>query len=48
MARRLSGDGVSAADEPGPPLVATNVRIATRSFGFFNNTDLDGYAGSTM
>lgn len=40
-----AGDGVSQADEPGLPLVATNIRYRDGSFGFFNNTDLDGYAG---
>jgi len=40
-----AGDGVSQADEPGLPLVSTNIRYRDGSFGFFNNTDLDGYAG---
>jgi hypothetical protein len=40
-----AGDGVSEPDEPGLPLVATNIRYRDGSFGFFNNTDLDGYAG---
>ncbi len=46
-----AGDGVSDVDadgnaiEPGLPLVATNIRYRDGSFGFFNNTDLDGYAG---
>ena len=40
-----NGDGVSQAAEPGLPLVATNIRYRDGSFGFFNNTDLDGYAG---
>jgi hypothetical protein len=40
-----AGDGVSQPDEPGLPLVATNIRYRDGSFGFFNNTDLDGYAG---
>jgi len=40
-----AGDGVSQPGEPGLPLVATNVRYRDGSFGFFNNTDLDGYAG---
>src|SRR5206468_12767968 len=40
-----NGDGVSQPDEPGLPLVATNIRYRDGSFGFFNNTDLDGYAG---
>ena len=39
------GDGVSQGNEPGLPLVATNIRYRDGSFGFFNNTDLDGYAG---
>ncbi len=38
-------DGVSQSCEPGLPLVATNIRYRDGSFGFFNNTDLDGYAG---
>ena len=40
-----NGDGVSQDGEPGLPLVATNIRYRDGSFGFFNNTDLDGYAG---
>ena len=40
-----AGDGVSQPDEPGLPLVATNIRYRDGSFGFFNNTDLNGYAG---
>ncbi|MDB6105261.1 MAG: hypothetical protein JWO52_5260, partial [Gammaproteobacteria bacterium] len=41
-----NGDGVSQADsEAGLPLVATNIRYRDGSIGFFNNTDLDGYAG---
>lgn len=40
-----NGDGVSQPEEPGLPLVATNIRYRDGSFGFFNNTDLDGYAG---
>jgi Abnormal spindle-like microcephaly-assoc'd, ASPM-SPD-2-Hydin/Bacterial cadherin-like domain/Multicopper oxidase len=40
-----NGDGVSQAEEPGLPLVATNIRYRDGSYGFFNNTDLDGYAG---
>ncbi len=45
------GDGVSTRDadgndsELGLPLVATNIRYRDGSFGFFNNTDLNGYAG---
>ena len=38
-------DGVSQPEEPGLPLVSTNIRYRDGSFGFFNNTDLDGYAG---
>ena len=41
-----NGDGVSQGDtEPGLPFVATNIRYRDGSFGFFNNTDRDGYAG---
>jgi hypothetical protein len=40
-----NGDGVSQDSEPGLPLVATNIRYRDGSYGFFNNTDLDGYAG---
>ena len=40
-----SGDGVSQEEEAGLPLVATNIRYRDGSFGFFNNTDLNGYAG---
>jgi len=40
-----AGDGVSQPNEPGLPLVATNIRYRDGSFAFFNNTDLDGYAG---
>ncbi|MDE2220277.1 MAG: hypothetical protein KGJ52_07870, partial [Gammaproteobacteria bacterium] len=40
-----NGDGVSQAAEPGLPLVATNIRYRDGSYGFFNNTDLNGYAG---
>jgi hypothetical protein len=45
------GDGVSNLDssgnpiEPGLPLVPTNIRYRDGSFGFFNNTDLNGFAG---
>ena len=38
-------DGVSQASEPGLPLASTNIRYRDGSYGFFNNTDLDGYAG---
>ena len=38
-------DGVSQSEEPGLPLASTNIRYRDGSFGFFNNTDLDGYAG---
>ncbi|ADI28857.1 choice-of-anchor D domain-containing protein [Methylotenera versatilis] len=40
-----NGDGVSQEDEPGLPLVSTNIRYRDGSFGFFNSTDLKGYAG---
>lgn len=40
-----NGDGVSQESEPGLPLVATNIRYRDGSIGFFNNTDLNGYAG---
>ncbi len=39
------GDGVSQPNEPGLPLVATNIRYRDGSYAFFNNTDLNGYAG---
>ncbi|MDB6042166.1 MAG: hypothetical protein JWM63_717 [Gammaproteobacteria bacterium] len=39
------GNGVSGDNEAGLPLVATNIRYRDGSFGFFNNTDLNGYAG---
>ena len=45
------GDGVSNLDtsgnttEPGLTLVSTNIRYRDGSFGFFNNTDLNGFAG---
>jgi len=40
----LNGDGVSQATEPGLSLVPTNIRFRDGSIGFFNNTDLNGYA----
>lgn len=40
-----NGDGVSQGSEPGLPLVATNIRYRDGSYGFFNNTDMNGYAG---
>ena len=40
-----NGDGVSQSNEPGLPLVATNIRYRDGSIGFFNNTDLNGFAG---
>src|SRR5882762_1542987 len=40
-----AGDGVSQPNEPGLPLVATNIRYRDGSYAFFNNTDLNGYAG---
>jgi len=46
------GDGVSNVDpatgnpvEPGLTLVSTNIRYRDGSFAFFNNTDLNGFAG---
>src|SRR5205807_1604169 len=41
----LNGDGVSQDTEPGLPLASTNIRYRDGSFGFFNNTDLNGFAG---
>ena len=46
-----TGKGVSHVDandnpiEPGLALVNTNIRYRDGSFGFYNNTDLNGYAG---
>jgi len=46
-----NGDGVSTRDskgndtEPGLALVNTNIRYRDGSYGFYNNTDLNGYAG---
>ncbi|MFL6605493.1 MAG: Ig-like domain-containing protein [Steroidobacteraceae bacterium] len=41
-----NGDGVSQDDtESGLPLVSTNIRYRDGSYGFFNNTDLNGFAG---
>ena len=40
-----NGDGVSQEAEPGLPLVSTNIHYRDGSIGFFNNTDLNGYAG---
>ena len=40
-----NGDGVSQESEPGLALVNTNIRYRDGSFGFFNNTDLNGFAG---
>ena len=40
-----NGDGVSQENEPGLAVVNTNIRYRDGSFGFFNNTDLNGYAG---
>jgi len=46
-----NGDGVSNVDangnptEPGLALVNTNIRYRDGSVGFFNNTDLNGFAG---
>ncbi len=47
----VNGDGVSNLDaggnptEPGLALVSTNIRYRDGSFGFYNNTDLNGFAG---
>src|SRR5467141_1011406 len=40
-----NGDGVSQDSEPGLPLASTNIRYRDGSFAFFNNTDLNGFAG---
>lgn len=40
-----NGDGVSQDNEPGLALVNTNIHYRDGSVGFFNNTDLNGYAG---
>jgi hypothetical protein len=40
-----NGDGVSQDSEPGLALASTNVRYRDGSIGFFNNTDLNGFAG---
>lgn len=40
-----AGDGVSQDCEPGLALVNTNIHYRDGSIGFFNNTDLNGYAG---
>ena len=41
-----NGDGVSQdPGDPGLALVNTNIRYRDGSYGFFNNTDLNGYAG---
>jgi hypothetical protein len=40
-----NGDGVSQDAEPGLALVNTNIRYRDGSIGFFNNTDLNGFAG---
>ncbi|MBS0375938.1 MAG: DUF11 domain-containing protein [Proteobacteria bacterium] len=39
------GSGVSDDSKPGLALVNTNIRYRDGSIGFFNNTDLNGYAG---
>ena len=39
------GNGVSDDSKPGLALVNTNIRYRDGSIGFFNNTDLNGYAG---
>ena len=36
---------MSQDEEPGLALVNTNIRYRDGSFGFFNNTDLNGFAG---
>jgi uncharacterized repeat protein (TIGR01451 family) len=47
----LDGNGVPTRDaqgndlESGLTLVSTNIRYRDGSYGFFNNTDLNGYAG---
>ncbi|NML44464.1 hypothetical protein HHL11_11930 [Ramlibacter sp. G-1-2-2] len=38
------GSGVSSDAKPGLALVNTNIRYRDGSIGFFNNTDLNGYA----
>ena len=40
-----NGDGVSQDGEAGLALVNTNIRYRDGSYGFYNNTDLNGYAG---
>ena len=40
-----NGTGVSDDSKPGLALVNTNIRYRDGSIGFFNNTDLYGYAG---
>jgi hypothetical protein len=40
-----NGDHVSQDAEPGLALVNTNIRYRDGSIGFFNNTDLNGFAG---
>ena len=40
-----NGDGVSQPDELGLSLVNTNIHYRDGSIGFFNNTDMNGYAG---
>ena len=40
-----NGNGVRDDGEAGLALVATNIRYRDGSFGFFNNTDLNGAAG---
>jgi FtsP/CotA-like multicopper oxidase with cupredoxin domain len=39
-----NADGVSQDTEPGLALVSTNIRYRDGSVGFFNSTDLNGYA----
>jgi uncharacterized repeat protein (TIGR01451 family) len=40
-----NGSGVSDDTKPGLALVNTNIRYRDGSIGFFNNTDMNGYAG---
>ncbi len=41
----LNGDGVSQDNEPGLPLVPTNIRYRDGSISNLNSTDLNGFAG---
>ena len=40
----LAGDGVSHGNDPGLPLIPTNVRFRDGSYSNMNTTDLNGYA----